>query len=127
MRKFEEADWKYCPRCKCIYPIDFFYNDKSTYDKLGIYCKSCDYEKRKRHYDNHPLSNTFGVRKFRNQHPFHRKLYIEKKISNGICRQCNSRSINFSRSVGKCNICLDGAIKYKRNKRYEEKICRTLF
>ena len=54
MKKFEEANWKYCPSCECVYPVDYFFKDENRIDKLRCSCKGCDASNSKKYHKEHP-------------------------------------------------------------------------
>jgi len=130
MRKFEEADYKYCPSCECIIPLIFFYPDKKETDGFRLYCISCDNEKcriqHQKTMEKHPLFSTLKSKKFFDKNPFYKKMRRNNLLKKGICANCENNPIDFSRSNYRCTKCLDNE-KEKNKLRYEVNKWNKLF
>ena len=72
--------YKYCPRCECVYPIKFFYNNRAQPNGLEQYCKDC-----KKEYN---------------------KENMEVYLNAGLCQDCG-KPIDFLRSFRFCEGCLE--------------------
>jgi len=78
MKKFEEADYKYCSKCECIYPTICFNKNKGEKDGLYYYCIFC----RRKYYLEHIDKKMEYNRKYRLEHidemrEYNRKYYLE--------------------------------------------------
>jgi len=75
MRKFEEADYKFCSRCGCIYPVVFFYKNKYNSDGLNEMCMDCRKKEDKKYYQSHKEERKKYQKKYCQSHKEEIKKY----------------------------------------------------
>jgi hypothetical protein len=127
MYKFEEADYKYCPECECIYPIIFFSKNKIRKDNLVNICKECVSKRDKNRYLENPFYHYYRKKKYREENNFLIYLknikYKQNKILNGLCSRCGNKSL-YSKTL-----CYDCVLKQreKNMKNKEEKKWSKMF
>jgi hypothetical protein len=68
-------DYKYCPGCECVYPVEFFHSHSATVDGLRVYCIEC----RNRIERNYNESHKKERAAYRESHKKERSAYSRKR------------------------------------------------
>jgi len=104
---------KKCNRCKEEKPLGEFHKNKQKPDGLQSFCKECSSKKNKEYYIKNKEKELARSKKWKKENrervnENQRKLRL-LKITNGICRDCMNRPIDYTRSISYCSNCLDSA------------------
>ena len=131
MRKFEEADYKYCPKCECIFPVVCFYKDIKYVDNLCLYCKFCSKQYNKQYYrkpENAFVRSIYHKKRYRSKngevalkHNIKAKQRNDVLRMNGMCTKCGKNPINRLRSAWYCTECLNKKKEIGKRKRAEQR------
>lgn len=121
--------YKQCSKCKCVYPISFFYKNKRNVDGLQYMCITCNNEYRNNWINRNGERYKKQREEYRRIHKKRRNEYNRKKRieykENLICTVCGKNPIAFYRSFTKCERCLEKHNR-KNNKRRNELVINGL-